>query len=87
MNLPAADQDFLRDLVKMSRQRPVAVRWVDRDGTDRVTTLSPADAARIDVLARQLGVSRDALLRKAAHLPAAPRPSTPREQTDKRPSP
>ncbi len=74
MNLPAPDQQFLRDLVKVSRQRPIFVRWVDRDGSDRVTPLSPADAARLDALARQLRTSREDVLRRAAHLPAAPRP-------------
>jgi hypothetical protein len=71
MNLPEAEQDFLRDLVKMSRQRSQHVRWVDRDGTERITTLSQADAVRVTELARSLGVSKDALLRQAAHLPAA----------------
>lgn len=76
VNLPAADQDFLRDLVKTSRQRPHFVRWVDRDGTDRITTLSPADATRLESFARALGISKDAVLRQAAHLPAAKRPPT-----------
>ena len=70
MNLPEPDQDFLRDLVKTSRQRPHHVRWVDRDGTDRITTLSPADATRINALAHQLRVSKEALLQEAAQLPA-----------------
>jgi hypothetical protein len=74
MNLPEADQGFLRDLVKSARQRPQTVRWVDRDGSDRVTTLSAPDAARLDTLARQLGLSREAVLREAAHLPVAKRP-------------
>ena len=75
MNLPESERDFLRDLVKGSRQRPRHVRWVDRDGSERVTTLSEPDAARLNTLARQLGVGSDAVLRQAAHLPAkrAPR--------------
>lgn len=77
MNLPESEQDFLRELVKSARQRPQHVRWVDRDGADRVTTLSAADAVRLDKLARQLGVGRDALLREAAHLPALKRPADP----------
>ena len=68
MNLPEADQDFLRDLVKTARQRPQHVRWLDRDGSERITTLSLADASRLNGLARQLGVGREALLRDAAHL-------------------
>ena len=70
MNLPEPEQEFLRDLVKGSRQRPRHVRWVDRDGSERVTTLSEPDAARLNTLARQLGVGSDAVLRQAAHLPA-----------------
>ena len=74
MNLPEADQDFLRDLVKVSRQRSRHIRWVDRDGSARITTLNEADAMRVGSLARQLGVGNDALLREAAHLAAAKRP-------------
>jgi hypothetical protein len=59
--------------VKVSRQRPRHVRWVDRDGSERVTALSDSDAARLNALARQLGVSNDAVLRQAAHLPAPKR--------------
>jgi hypothetical protein len=70
MNLPGTEQDFLRDLVKTARQRPQQVLWTDRDGTERITTLSLADASRLNALARQLGVGREALLRDAAHLPA-----------------
>jgi hypothetical protein len=72
MNLSDTDQDFLRDLIKTSRQRPHHVRWIDRDGTERVTTLSPADAARLNALAHELHLSKDALLRQATHLPARP---------------
>jgi hypothetical protein len=74
MNLPEAEQDFLRDLVKSSRQRPHHIRWVDRDGSDRITTLSQTDAARFNAIAQKLGVSKDAVLRQAAHLPVARRP-------------
>ena len=74
MNLPEADQEFLRDLVKVSRQRARHVRWVDRDGTPRITTLNEADATRLNTLARQLGIGSDTVLRQASHLPAAKRP-------------
>jgi hypothetical protein len=74
MNLPTADLDFLRALVKTTRQRPQQVRWIDRDGTPRVTTLSAEDAKRVNELARELGVANDVLLRRAAELPAL-RPS------------
>lgn len=72
MNLSDADQDFLRDLIKTSRQRPHHVRWKDRDGVERVTTLSPADATRLNALAHELHLSKDALLHQATHLPAKP---------------
>jgi hypothetical protein len=70
VHLPPPDLDFLRALVKTTRQRPHPVRWVDRDGTARVTTLSPEDARRVNELARQLGIAKEALLRLAAELPA-----------------
>jgi hypothetical protein len=75
MNLPEADLNFLRDLVKTSRQRPQHVRWVDRDGSERITTLSQADAARLNALDRTLGLGREATLRQAAHLSAQKRPA------------
>lgn len=74
MNLPEP-QNFLRDLVKTSRQRHQHVRWTDRDGTDRITTLNQADATRLSALAGKLRVSREVLLRQAAELPAAKRPA------------
>ena len=70
MNLATADLDFLRTLVKTSRQRPLHVRWVDRDGTPRVTTLSSEEAKRVSALAQQLAVTNEVLLRRAAELPA-----------------
>ncbi len=70
MHLPPPDLDFLRALVKTARQRPHHVRWVDRDGAARVTTLSPEEARRVNELAHQLGIAKDALLRRAAELPA-----------------
>jgi hypothetical protein len=69
VNLNETEQDFLRDLVKTSRQRPHPVRWTDRDGSDRVTMLSPADATRLNALARQHGIGAAALLQQGAHLP------------------
>ena len=73
MKLPEAEHEFLRDLVKTSRQRPHHVRWKDRDGSERITSLSEADAARLNTLARQLGTSKEAVLLEAAHLPALKR--------------
>jgi len=75
MNLPDPEQDFLRELVKMSRQRSHHVRWTDRDGTERITTLGQADVVRVNRLAQQLGLSKEALLKQASHLSAARRPS------------
>jgi hypothetical protein len=74
MNLPTADLDFLRTLVKTARQRSHHVRWIDRDGTARVTTLSAEDAKRVNELARELSVAPDVLLRRAAELPALRNP-------------
>lgn len=78
MNLPTADLDFLRTLVKSARQRPHILRWVDRDGTSRVTTLSAEESKRVGELARQLGVANEVLLRRAAELPALRNPEKPR---------
>jgi len=58
MNLPETEQDFLRELVKHSRQRSHHVRWTDRDGTERITTLGQADVVRVNRLAQQLGRPR-----------------------------
>jgi hypothetical protein len=70
-NLPEADQAFLRDLVKVSRQKVHAVAWIDRDGSHRQTTLTQAEAVRLNVIAHQLGVSKGETLRRAAHVPVA----------------
>lgn len=71
MNLPKPDQDFLRHFVKTSRQRSAYVRWVNRDGAPRITTLNADDAARAEGLARTLGINLEELLRQASHLPPA----------------
>jgi hypothetical protein len=71
MDLPDADQAFLRDLVKASRQRLHAVAWTDRDGTARQTTLTQAEVVRLNVIAHALGVSKGEALRRAAHIPVA----------------
>ena len=75
MKLPEAEHEFLRELVKNSRQRAQHVRWKDRDGSERITPLSAAESARLNALARQLGVSKEAVLFEAAHLPALKRPA------------
>jgi hypothetical protein len=70
-NLAPDDDAFLRALVKGSRQRVVHLKWIDRDGTPRLTTLTAAEATRVNALARAQGLGAEALLRAAAHLPAA----------------
>ena len=71
MNLAEDEHAFLRDLVKTSRQKPHHVRWIDRDGTDRQTVLSQAEASRLKVIAQRLKVSQSDVLRQAAHIPLA----------------
>jgi len=79
MNPPDEEQAFLRDLVKVSRQRIHVVPWVDRDGSERQTTLTPAEATRLNAIARRLGISNVELMRQAAHIPVPkpPRPAAP----------
>lgn len=69
IDLPEAELTFLTDLVKTSRQKPHRVDWLDRDGTERSTVLSPADAVRLNKLAHGLKVSKSEVLRQAAHVP------------------
>jgi hypothetical protein len=69
MNLPEEEQGFLRDLVKASRQKSHHVNWVDRDGTHRLTTLTQAEAIRLNTIASRLGTSKNEVLRQAAHIP------------------
>ncbi len=69
MELPADDLTFLRDLVKLSRQKHHHVSWVDRDGTDRVTTLSQPEVVRLNQLAQRLRISKVEIMRQAAHIP------------------
>jgi hypothetical protein len=71
MDLPDDEQAFLRDLVKGSRQKIHLVKWVDRDGTDRQTVLTPAEAVRLNAIAQRLGTSKNEVLRQAAHIPVA----------------
>ena len=71
MDLPEDEKTFLRDLVKAARQKVTVVAWVDRDGSDRQTSLTQADAARLNAIAPRLGTSKSELLRRAAHIPVA----------------
>lgn len=71
MELPDDEQTFLRDLVKVSRQKIHSVKWVDRDGTDRQTILTQAEAVRLNTIAARLKISKSETLRQAAHVPVA----------------
>ena len=71
MDLPDDEHVFLRDLVKAARQKTVHVQWVDRDGSNRQTSLTQAEAARLNSIAQRLGTSKQELLRRAAHIPVA----------------
>jgi hypothetical protein len=62
---------FLRDLVKVSRQKIHQVKWVDRDGTDRVTRLSALEQARLNTIAHDRKISMSEVMRQAAHIPVA----------------
>jgi hypothetical protein len=75
MDLPEDELTFLRDLVKTSRQRIHHVKWTDRDGTDRLTTLTQAEVARLNALAQRLKLSKADTLRQAAHIPVARKPA------------
>ena len=79
MDFPDDEKIFLRDLVKASRQKIHLVKWTDRDGSERQTTLTLAEATRLNVIAQRLGISKPELMRQAAHIPVAkPRsPDTP----------
>ncbi len=82
MDLPEDEHSFLRDLVKTARQKTIHVPWVDRDGTRRQTSLSQAEAVRLDAIARRLGTSRQETLRRAAHIPVVrsqPKKTSPSE--------
>ena len=74
MHLPEEDQAFLRDLVKVSRQKLHHVSWVDRDGTARTTALSQAEVVRLNAIAQRLKVSKSETLRQAAHVPVVQTP-------------
>lgn len=69
MELPEDEQAFLRDLVKVSRQKIHLVSWVDRDGTARQTVLNQPETVRLNTIAHRLHVSKSDLMRQAAHIP------------------
>jgi hypothetical protein len=65
------EEVFLRDLVKASRQRIHQVKWVDRDGTQRLTVLSEAEFKRLHTIAQRQKRPPAEVLRQAAHIPVA----------------
>lgn len=71
MDLTDDEAAFLKDLVKVSRQKIHRVSWVDRDGTERQTALAPAEAVRLKAIAQRLRISAGEVLRQAAHVPVA----------------
>lgn len=68
-NLSEGELEFLRGLVKGSRQKPHRVDWTDRDGSERSTVLSPAEATQLNQIAHGLKISKAEVLRQAAHIP------------------
>jgi len=78
MEFSSEEEALLKDLVKGSRQRIHQVKWVDRDGTQRLTVLSQADSTKVNDIARRLKLSPAEVLRKAAFIPVAkPAPQAP----------
>ncbi len=79
MDFSEDERVFLRGLVKGSRQRHHHVKWVDRDGTPRQTVLTQPEVVRLNTMASRLKISKEEVLRQAAHVPVAklpPKPST-----------
>lgn len=76
MDLSEDELSFLRDLVKTSRQKIHHVKWVDRDGAERLTVLNQNEVVRLNQVAQRLKTSKSETLRQAAHIPT-PRPPKP----------
>ena len=76
MDITEDERTFLKDLVKLSRQKTHHVAWVDRDGTPRQTALTQQEVVKVNVIAAKLGISKSETLRQAAHIPVtkAPKP-------------
>ncbi len=71
MNSPEDEAAFLRDLVKSARQRTLFVHWKDRDGSNRITALTNAEAVRLNIIAQREGVAKEEIMKRAAHVPVA----------------
>lgn len=74
MDNPTDEAAFLRDLVKSARQRIHQVKWVDRDGSARLTMLNQAELTRLQAIATARKLSREELLRQTAHIPVVRKP-------------
>jgi len=68
---------FLRDLVKVARQKPHHVEWVDRDGSQRHTLLAAAELSRLKAIAQRRKVALGEVLRQTAHTPVVKGQPTP----------
>jgi len=80
MSFVPEEEAFLKALVKSSRQRIHAIKWVDRDGTPRQTMLSQAELTQVSAIARRIKCSPAEVLRQAAHKPVSnPRRDPPPE--------
>lgn len=66
---PEDEAQFLRNLVKSSRQRPHQVKWTDRDGSERCTALTHAEVVRLNAIAAARKISKAEVLCQAAHVP------------------
>jgi hypothetical protein len=69
MQIEIDEPTFLRDLVKASRQKIHQVKWIDRDGTERVTRLTLPEHARLNTIAHDRKISMSEVMRQAAHVP------------------
>lgn len=71
MSFAPEEEELLKALVKLSRQRVHPIKWVDRDGTQRVTMLTQAELSQVSTIARRLKWSPSETLRQAAHIPVS----------------
>ncbi len=71
MDFADDEKVFLRDVIKAARQKTHHVKWVDRDGTERLSTFNQTEIVRVNTIAGRLRISKTELLRQAAHIPVA----------------
>ena len=77
MDIVTEEEVFLKGLVKSARQRIHQIKWVDRDGTQRLTTLSQAELAQVNSIAQRNKLNTAEVLRQAAHIPVTKPPAQP----------